>query len=99
MLPFEIRDMKYDSLKLATIPQQIGIRKTKIIGALILFIFFFLEYFKNEINSSNVLVLLIVTFVTMVLVVFSTSNQGKYYSSFWVEGIPVFWLVFLKLLG
>ena len=29
MLPFEIRDMKYDSLKLSTIPQQIGIIERK----------------------------------------------------------------------
>ena len=35
MLPFEIRDMKYDSLKLSTIPQQIGIIKTKAIGLLL----------------------------------------------------------------
>jgi hypothetical protein len=30
MLPFEIRDMKNDSLKLLTIPQQIGVFNTKI---------------------------------------------------------------------
>ena len=31
ILPFEIRDMQYDSIKLSTIPQQIGIIKTKFI--------------------------------------------------------------------
>ena len=29
MLPFEIRDLNYDSLKLATIPQKIGIKKNR----------------------------------------------------------------------
>ena len=32
MLPFEIRDLQYDNLKLSTIPQKIGIKKTKAIG-------------------------------------------------------------------
>ena len=48
ILPFEIRDMKYDSIKLATIPQRIGIEKTKIIGALLIVIIFLLEFFKDE---------------------------------------------------
>ncbi|PNQ75342.1 hypothetical protein C1T31_04215 [Hanstruepera neustonica] len=99
MLPFEIRDMKYDSLKLATIPQQIGVKKTKIIGALILMVFFLLEYFKDDIDSNNLLAILMITIITMLFLVFSRENQGKYYSAFWVEGIPVFWLVLLKLLG
>ena len=47
MLPFEIRDMQYDSLKLSTIPQRIGVMKTKIIGVFML-LFFLLEFFKDE---------------------------------------------------
>lgn len=99
MLPFEIRDMKYDSLKLSTIPQQIGIKKTKIIGVFLLVVFFFLEYFKDEININNLLALLITTSITLLLVLLSRENQGKYYSAFWVEGIPVIWLVILMLIS
>ncbi len=98
MLPFEIRDMKYDSLKLATIPQQIGIKKTKVMGVVLLMVFFFLEYFKDEIRSYNLLALLIITAITLLFVVFSRENQGKYYSAFWVEGIPIVWLILLILL-
>ena len=49
MLPFEIRDLKYDSLKLATIPQKIGIKKTKAIGALVLIVLCNLEFFKDDV--------------------------------------------------
>lgn len=98
MLPFEIRDMKYDSLKLATIPQQIGIKKTKVIGVMLLMVFFFLEYFKDEIKSYDLLALLIITAITLLFVVFSRESQGKYYSAFWVEGIPIVWLILLILL-
>jgi hypothetical protein len=99
MLPFEIRDMKYDSLKLSTIPQQIGIKQTKLIGVLLLMLFFFLEYFKNEILANYLIVLLGITFVTLMFLLISRKSRGKYYSAFWVEGIPVFWMLLLVLFG
>ena len=99
MLPFEIRDMKYDSLKLSTIPQQIGIKQTKLIGVLLLMLFFFLEYFKNEILANHLVILLGITFVTLMFLLISRKSRGKYYSAFWVEGIPVFWMLLLVLFG
>lgn len=98
MIPFEIRDLTYDSLKLATIPQQIGIKKTKIIGVLLLMVFLFLELFKVETNVYYLLALLITTFICLLFIIFSNKNQGKYYSAFWAEGIPIYWLLLLLLL-
>jgi len=95
MLPFEVRDMQYDNLKLSTIPQQIGEKKTKIIGVLLLMVFFFLEFFKDEMISKRLVILLIVTCITLLLLVFAKKTQGKYYSSFWVEGIPILWLLLM----
>lgn len=95
MLPFEIRDMKYDSLKLSTIPQQIGITKTKVIGLSILAMFFFLEYLKDDIDSNAILIQLSITCITALSVLFAYKNQGKYYSSFWVESIPIIWLLLI----
>ena len=70
MLPFEIRDLNYDSLKLGTIPQRIGVKRTKIIGIFLLILFFFLEYFKNEIDTKSLTILLIITFVTALFLAF-----------------------------
>ncbi len=98
MLPFEMRDLNYDSLKLATIPQRIGIKKTKIIGVLLLMVFFVLEYFKDDLTSNSVLSVLIIVFVTLLCVIFSNKNQSKYYSAFWVESVPIVWLVILLML-
>lgn len=95
MLPFEIRDMRYDSVKLSTIPQRIGVKQTKIIGVLLLLAFFFLEYFKNVIDAERLICLLIVTITTVMLLLFSKENQNKYYSAFWVESLPIWWLVIL----
>ena len=97
MFPFEIRDLQYDSLKLSTIPQRIGVKQTKIIGVLLLMLFFFLEFFKNEIKIESTIILLTITFITMLLVILSKIKQGGYYSALWVEGIPVLWLVLLLL--
>jgi hypothetical protein len=95
MLPFEIRDLRYDSLKLSTVPQKIGIKPTKIIGALLLITFFFLELFKDETSIMAIGVLFVITLITMLFVIFSKIEQEKYYSAFWVEGLPILWLILL----
>lgn len=95
MFPFEIRDLIYDSLKLATIPQQIGIKNTKMVGVLLLMLFFLLEFLKPQLNVEHTVSLLITMFVTLMFLIFANRNQGRYYSSFWVEGIPLVWLLLL----
>lgn len=98
MLPFEIRDLNYDSIKLSTIPQKIGIKKTKVIGVLLLMVFLMLEFFKDDLDSYSLILTLAVTFVTLLFLLFSRKNQSKYYSAFWVEALPIIWLVILLLL-
>ncbi|WP_318036610.1 UbiA prenyltransferase family protein [Winogradskyella bathintestinalis] len=95
MLPFEIRDLNYDSLKLATIPQKIGIKKTKIFGVLLLLLFVMLDGLKEETKLTTILIALI----SGVLLFFSNKDQSKYYSPFWVESVPILWLISLLLFG
>lgn len=97
MIPFEIRDLKFDSIKLATIPQQIGVKKTKILGVLLLLIFLGLNVFKEEIITYFLYKEVIMTFILMVFILFSSKNRNKYYTSFWVEALPVFWLILMLL--
>tara|TARA_R110000868_G_scaffold27050_10_gene103375 strand:+ start:524 stop:1399 length:876 start_codon:yes stop_codon:yes gene_type:complete len=98
MLPFEIRDLRYDSLKLSTIPQIYGMNNTKIVGVLIGVLFFSLEFFKNEIGVNNVIALLIIAILTILMLLFAKKEQGLYYCSFWVEGLPILWLVIILFL-
>lgn len=97
MLPFEIRDLRYDSLKLGTIPQKIGVKQTKIIGFLLLIIFLFLEFFKAEMKPVRLLILPVIACTVFLFLMFSKKDQGRYYSSFWVEGLPILWCL-LELL-
>lgn len=92
ILPFDIRDLRYDSLKLATIPQKIGITNTKMLGICLLITFFLLEFFKDVINLRQVLVALLITLITGLFIVFASKDRGRSYSAFWVEGLPLFWL-------
>ena len=92
-LPFEIRDLKFDNLKLATIPQKIGELWTKIIGVILLLIFYSLEFFKTEVGSKWIIIISIITLISLFFLLNANRNQGKYYSGFWVESIPILWLL------
>ena len=99
ILPFDIRDMQYDSLKLGTIPQKIGIRNTRILGFVLLVIFFFAEFLKDQLLPNFILAKLVLVIITMFFILFSSENRGKYFSAFWVEGLPIVWLVLMLLFG
>lgn len=93
MIPFEIRDLKYDELELSTIPQVLGILKTKWLGTALLLIIGLLVYFQNYLNESYLHVNFGILVLTLLFVWMSKVEQGKYYASFWVESIPIIWLV------
>ncbi len=99
MLPFEIRDLQFDSVKLSTIPQNIGVKGTKILGVCLGIILFFTEFFKNEIHIKQVIILLLITISSLVVLLFAKKEQGIYYCSFWVEGIPILWLLLYLIIN
>ena len=95
MLPFEIRDLKFDSLKLATIPQKIGVKYTKLIGFFLLLLLFVSEFFKDELSYESLVKTLIIVLITLCFVFFTNKKRNRYYSSFWVESIPIIWLLII----
>ncbi len=99
MLPFEIRDLNYDSLKLATIPQKIGVKKTKRNGVLLLVVFLILEFLKEPWLLSSIFNTFFMVLLTLLLLVYSNKAQSKYYSAFWVESLPIVWFVILLMFG
>lgn len=99
MLPFEVRDLKYDNLKLATVPQRIGIRNTKILGSAILLLFVLCEILKGNTSLNQVIITAVLSIVTMILLILARKDQSNYYSAFWVEGLPILWLLLLLVFG
>ena len=93
MLPFEIRDLQYDSLKLATIPQKIGTKNTKIIGVLLGIVFLSSEFLKVELTQKIILLTVAITVIVVSFIIFAHKKRSDYYSSFWVESVPILWLI------
>lgn len=91
IIPFEIRDLTFDDKKLATLPQLIGIRKTKILGYLLLILTLVISFIGK---GENLPFLALLILLTGLAIFFSGRKQNEYYASFWVEGIPIlYWFV------
>ena len=95
-IPFDIRDLQLDDSDLATLPQTLGVKRSKLLalGALLLFTigFFYDDLFADWERWSGI----VTGFVAAFFVLKTGISQNRYYSAFWVEGIPVLWL-FLAL--
>jgi len=95
LIPFEISDSKTDDPTLKTLPQQFGIRPIKILGMLLVIPFLMFEFFKTSSSFS----VLIISIITVLFIHFSSVHKNKYYTSFWVESVPIFWWILLLILN
>jgi hypothetical protein len=97
VLPFDIRDMKVDTVK--TFPTIIGVQNTKYIAYLLVFISTILSVFYLELNYS--IAFFLSSIITYILIYFSENERSDSYFSFWIEtcsGLPfLFWIIYLYL--
>lgn len=90
-LPFDIRDVNSDSKLLKTLPQVLGIKATKIVGFFLLGEFVLLELFKQNFSNYSLYILIVISVISGLLLWFSSPYKTRYYTSFWVEAIPIIW--------
>lgn len=90
-VPFDIRDLKFDRADLKTIPQVLGVHKSKVVGLFFLMLFLGLEFFKYT-HRNNLTINLIIATLSLIFILKSTPNQNRYYSAFFIEGLPIIWL-------
>ena len=88
MFPFEIRDMKIDPPTLKTIPQRIGIQKTVTLGIVLLLFCLLLSLAFSKVLLADIGMMALTAFMLYK----SRKDQSTYFSSFWVESLPIFWL-------
>lgn len=93
ILPFEIRDVPYDSLNLKTLPQKLGVWNTKFLGELILLVCLVIEFFKEDSQIAYIASLLIFCLILGWLLIIVKADQKPYFASFWVEGLPIVWFL------
>ena len=97
LIPFEIRDLKYDRAELKTLPQNIGVRGSKLMGVIFLILMLVMEFFKDGGTPESLGALGITILVTGFAMIEAEEEQSHYFSSFWVEGLPLLWLGILLL--
>lgn len=95
LIPFEIRDLKYDDPELKTLPQRYGVANTKVFGSFMVLVFFFSAFLKDDLSTVDVVSKGILFLLLGVLMYATKRNQSNYFSSFWVEGIPIVWYMLL----
>ncbi|ELV7524296.1 hypothetical protein ABF176_000984 [Flavobacterium psychrophilum] len=95
VLIFEIIDLQYDDPHLKTVPQQIGVRRTKYLGYFLLLVFCALEIFNVTANDNLSLYFFslslqsIISVLIAIFMFFAHERRSKYYTSFWVESVPI----------
>jgi hypothetical protein len=92
VLPFDIRDMKSDTV--VTFPQLIGIQNTKYLAYLVVFLSLMIAINSLQINFS--VSFFFTSAITYVFIYFSEHENKDSYFSFWLEscsGIPMLFIL------
>jgi hypothetical protein len=97
-LPFEIRDLPFDSVTLKTLPQRLGVSMVKIAGYLTMICCVLLDFLKEDALSFYTSSLIIFCLLTSLCLFYAKKRQARYFASFWVESLPILWLGILLLM-
>ena len=97
VLIFEIIDLRFDDPHLKTVPQQIGVAKTKRVGVLLMIVFILLEFLATDFKIEFFVLKTGLAVTTILFLLFSNENRSRYYTSFWVESVPIFWWILLLI--
>ncbi len=98
MIPFEISDLSYDAEGLGTLPQRLGISRTKQLTFIWILLFVGLDYLIRQEMSTEFFSTLGLGFVLAFAIWKSGTKKSKYFTSFWVESIPIVWFLLLLLI-
>jgi len=93
IIPFDIRDVASDSKELKTLPLTLGIKKSKWLGTGLLVLFVLVGLFSFQ----PLIITVIIAVITGLFLWNSSSKSTRFYASFWVEAIPMFWLILIVL--
>lgn len=91
MIPFEIRDMRFDEASIKTLPQFLGIQNTKLLGITLLISCSFISYVILE--PTHFTVQLCVLLLLLFFILKSCTQQPRYFASFWVESTPIVYAI------
>lgn len=93
ILVFEIIDLANDDPHLQTVPQQIGVKHTKLLGTVLLIPFYFLEFLKTNVDFEQPIINMVLVVILWLLLLNSSEKKSRHYTSFWVESVPILWWI------
>ncbi len=99
VLIFEIMDIRNDDPLLQTVPQKIGVRRTKMLGHFLLALLLILSFFNSDQDKITLAINSVVVIIIGLFLYFANDYRSKYYTLFWAEMIPVFWYALFLLAG
>lgn len=100
-IPFEIRDSGKDQLRHPTWPQKLGLSGVKVLGICLLLISVAMHFLLNRdlvmaqgttpgfMDTPYVITVIL----TLIGLIKAKPKQSFWYSAFWIEGIPIAWLI------
>ncbi|MAJ12780.1 MAG: hypothetical protein CMD09_02055 [Flavobacteriales bacterium] len=96
-IPFDIRDIKHDHLKINTIPLVFGVGVAKKVALTFLVIYLCIECYLNlEVFALNFIISASLCFLYSFFIISQLNNNNSdYYYSFWLESCSISLLVFL----
>jgi len=95
LIPFEIRDLSADVPELVTLPRLLGIKKTRLLGAVATGFSFFLTFWVDTLSMEAIFLKGILS-VSLIFILYKTPKvQSKYFAAFWIESIPIFWWILI----
>jgi hypothetical protein len=99
-IPFDIRDARFDLPGLSTIPQVLGVNKSKMIAILTLIIVVVIDLSIAYEDSNYFWINVFIMGLSSIMIAFSGSHRRRFYTAFWIEALPILWyllyLIFIK---
>ncbi len=96
-IPFDIRDSQFDLRELATLPQVLGVNKAKMVAIMAVVAFLGVDLFLLDTSANIFKVHFLVALLSMVLIGFSSPLRNRFYTTFWVEAIPIVWYILVLI--
>jgi len=99
-IPFDIRDIKYDNIKLKTIPIIFGILKSKIISFISLFLVIIISIFQfwnNKLSIEFLIAIILSCIVSSIFISKSDEKKSDFFFSFWIESLSILLYLFLAI--
>jgi len=91
MIPFEIRDLRFDKKHLKTLVSIFGIWKIKIGSLFVMVLLFILKMYTFDIEKIWIYFSIYLSLGVVILL--AKPIQKPYYSSFYVEALPILWMI------